>query len=352
MIQEKIIEAWIERREAERKEQAYSGVVRVPGSRKGGPSASNITSCIRLTWYYAHGIVLKGDEEVRQEVLNLASVERISDAYAHQDKFVRQLRALPGCEVLNDDDYWVRCGEIPARVDVRLKIDEVIWNIEFKSLGNYSFDRLQQYGLIGIPQYYAQCQVIVGGEDSPVLFYAKNVENGKIYEEVVRRDEELIEDIIEKGEAYYNRPISDRDTYPPDRPYDYSSVQCNACPARDECWFSEIQPGLIEAKQIAKEDRIKVRKLVDIVDKNAGGYNEYIRAYDNLKLYLELLHVRYGVDKLQLKGIRSNMFNRRVTTTNWNKLYKLVGEKVYNKLFIDRYRKAHRLKIEWERLHE
>ena len=350
MLKNIITEQWQEAKELERTQKIYNtNSVKVYGSRKGGPSASNITNCIRLTWFMAHGYIEKDIVDEGDSNRSLAHMERISDAYMHQDKFVQQLSNLPNCEVLNDDNYWVKCGEVPARVDVRISLNEVIHNIEYKSLGNYSFEKLEQWGLEGIPNYWAQCQVIKGGEEEvPLIFYAKNVENGKTYEEFVEPDFDYIEEVKQKGEDYYNRAGIDNG-WPPDRPYEIDSPTCKGCPAREECWFSDLVDGEITKRDIDLEDRQKARALVDIMVKYMEGFEQYQQAHENLKIFMDMLHAKYNFDRIKLRGISSTIYTRRKTTTNWDKIYKFMGEEEYNKVFVDKYVKGQRVNIDWER---
>ena len=60
MLKNIITEQWQEAKELERTQKIYNtNSVKVYGSRKGGPSAANITNCIRLTWFMAHGYIEK-----------------------------------------------------------------------------------------------------------------------------------------------------------------------------------------------------------------------------------------------------------------------------------------------------
>ena len=93
MLKNIITEQWQEAKELERTQKIYNtNSVKVYGSRKGGPSASNITNCIRLTWFMAHGYIEKDIVDEGDTNRSLAHMERISDAYMHQDKFVQQCK--------------------------------------------------------------------------------------------------------------------------------------------------------------------------------------------------------------------------------------------------------------------
>lgn len=307
-----------------------------------GLSATSALTCLRLMWYLLNGMV----DDTGEYLPKASRLERLSDGYIHQDKFGQQLRRMPNVEVLEEDTYVVYLDDIFCRVDFRIRLDGVLMHIEFKSFGNETYQLFLDNGVIAFPHYHAQTQVMAAGEpDVPVLFYAKNVENGNHADELVHIDQDEV-DLLRGRSAEFE---SHRDSEaPPSRPYDISDPHCMGCPARMICWFSGLRDYTIYETVIADDERDKLRGILKKLQANLSAVNDYNFYYQALRNYLAVLHARHQRSRLAVRGVSSTMFDRRTTQIDRDYIKVLLTEEEQESVFFTHTSQSQRIIVKWD----
>ncbi len=259
-------------------------------------SPSRLASCDRLEWAYAHGKVDKVD------VPSAEQIQRMEDGIHHEDAFIETLRNTPGVEIISTGEkiYW---AGMTNKLDARIRFRGVAYKVEFKSMSTDGFSLLMRHRLSAFPQYEAQSQSYLAADNDKMIFYAKNVGDGRHFDFIVEPNHDLIHAIRTRGEAYKAMITSEE---APVQPYDVTSPQCSGCVGRRWCWFNNIREGSVLKDPISEVELGRIKKLIDPIVSNYENMVLYDEAYENLKTYLTVLHSKHKVKKIKIKDLVSS----------------------------------------------
>jgi len=262
-----------------------------------GLTASIITACRRSNWYNLKNI--KGDEEneIDPELLAI-----FRDGNDHHE-FLGQLLEDIGIKVI-DTEYTKMCQGISTRVDRMVKIDDIVYDLEFKTTDNVaSFNTFVNYGTVAFPGYYAQAQVILGSVPKRPLIELFKC-GGKYCDELVEINEDYIANLVKVNEEFISSMVTDT---PPEKDFTYNSTQCEGCEHKFKCWFSYLRMDTIREKDLSKEEKKVIDSLYNNISELSGKVDEYNESYKTLKDYIAYIHTKHAVSKVKLNGITSSM---------------------------------------------
>ena len=196
--------------------------------RSRNPTSSIISRCERYIWYNITGATLYGFQSL-ESIMILKEAKEV-----HEDHMVEVLKEA-GYNVHSREAILKRTG---SRWDGLIYFQKQDWLLELKAFGEWSFSRLKEMGLKeGFPHYYDQIQDML--REAPYLpggiLFVKQVYPPDFEDVIVRHDLDRQEELEEKRQKIKDYLELEE---PPPRPYEYSSSECQTCPAMYTCWGS------------------------------------------------------------------------------------------------------------------
>ncbi len=228
--------------------------------RSRNPTSSIISRCERYIWYNITGATLYGFQSM-ESIMILKEAKEV-----HEDHMVEVLKEA-GYRVHSREAILKRTG---SRWDGLIFFQNQDWLLELKAFGEWSFARLKEMGLKeGFPHYYDQIQDML--REAPYLpggvLFVKQVYPPDFEDVIVRHDLDKQEELEEKRQRIKEYLALEE---PPPRPYNYTSSECQTCPAMYTCWGSIAEtnegakiltPGLErDGSVIMSEEDIEILK--------------------------------------------------------------------------------------------
>ena len=265
-------------------------------------TASAIKGCRRANWYAIKE--LKPDKSYERDPLMLSKFRDGNEAHEGL------LRLLSDCGIkVIGREIGNTCNGVYVRIDYRIKLDDQVYNLEFKTMADASFGTFLRYGIVAFPGYLAQCQLMAGSKPLfPSIVLCKNKSSSDYMDELIKPDWEFIDNLAKIKEDFDKSIELDM---PPDRDMGYNDPQCEGCEFRFRCWFSKIRDDILFERDLSKQEKTVVDTFYQAIQDNYKSFDKYVESEQELKNYIAFLHTKHAVSKVKLEGINSSMVQTR-----------------------------------------
>ena len=259
-------------------------------------STISVSGCRRANWYAIKNV--KPDRTFEPDPVLLSKFWDGKKAHAALGALFYDCKIkILGREIVTD------CKGIYVRIDYRIEIDGITYNLEFKTMIEGSFNNFVKFGIVSFPGYYAQCQVMSGSNPLlPSIVLAKCKGSSDYWDELITPDWDFIDSLVDvKGD--FDVAI-ESGTKPP-RGFDYHSQACKSCEFRVKCWFYKLRKDTVLERDLNPRETSVINHLYKIIQDSGAAFDIFVEAEKELKNYIAFVHTEHGVSGIKLDGINS-----------------------------------------------
>lgn len=265
-------------------------------------TASIISPCSRKN-FYRFAKMVEEDSDAGPNGILLMKFRDGNNA--HEDLAI-MLRELEFDVV--DTEFKAMCGTIYSRVDLAIRLDGMVYNLEFKTMAPNSFETFVNHGIKAFPQYHAQAQVIANSKPTrPLIEMAKNKGTSEFHDEIVKPDLEFIEHLkfIKSGwDSAKESGFRLEDI--PDRGFSYGSSECSSCDFKVDCWFKELQDDVIGSEQLTSKELAFLKSLQEELRGYKDNYEAFLEVEQEFKAFTAFLHTKYKKRRVRVANLLSS----------------------------------------------